>query len=42
MNVRHNLIEVKADTKEAVFEHLDSKEQVTSPNTCLLSTCSPR
>ena len=31
MNLRHNLIEVKADTKEAVFEHLDSKEQVTSP-----------
>ena len=31
VNLRHNLIEVKADTKEAVFEHLDSKEQVTVP-----------
>ena len=40
MNLRHNLIEVKADTKEAVFEHLDSKEQVTttSPSPVLLST----
>lgn len=26
---RHNLIEVRADVREAVFEHLDTREQVT-------------
>jgi len=31
VNLRHNLIEVKSDTKEAVFEHLDTKEIVTRP-----------
>jgi len=31
INLRHNLIEVKSDTKEAVFEHLDTKELITRP-----------
>jgi sulfide:quinone oxidoreductase len=26
---RHNLIEIKAETKEAIFENLDSKEKIT-------------
>ena len=28
MNLRHNLIEVKPETKEAVFQHLDTQETV--------------
>lgn len=31
INLRHNLIEVKPDSKEAVFEHLDTKELITRP-----------
>jgi len=31
VNLRHSLIEVKADSKEAVFEHLDTKEIITRP-----------
>ena len=28
MNLRHNLIEVKPESKEAVFQHLDTQETV--------------
>ena len=28
VNLRHNLIEVKPESKEAVFQHLDTQETV--------------
>eukprot|EP00088_Acartia_fossae_P059210 TRINITY_DN7002_c0_g1_i1.p1 TRINITY_DN7002_c0_g1~~TRINITY_DN7002_c0_g1_i1.p1 ORF type:complete len:451 (+),score=110.01 TRINITY_DN7002_c0_g1_i1:32-1354(+) len=31
VNLRHSLIEVKADSKEAVFQHLDTNETITRP-----------
>jgi len=31
VNLRHNLIEVKPESKEAVFQHLDTQETVTVP-----------
>jgi len=35
VHLRHNLIEVRPHTKEAVFEQLDTKEQVTVPYSML-------
>ena len=29
VNLRHNLIEVKPESKEAVFQHLDTQETVS-------------
>jgi len=31
VNLRHSLVEVKADSKEAVFEHLDTQETISRP-----------
>ena len=39
MNLRHNLIEVKPETKEAVFQHLDTQETVKQlPNKPVVKT----
>jgi sulfide:quinone oxidoreductase len=31
IRIKHNLVEIKPDQKEAIFEHLDTKERVTIP-----------
>jgi sulfide:quinone oxidoreductase len=31
IRLKHNLVEIKPDQKEAIFEHLDTKERVTIP-----------
>ena len=39
VNLRHNLIEVKPETKEAVFQHLDTQETVKQlPNKPVVKT----
>jgi sulfide:quinone oxidoreductase len=31
IRLKHNLVEIKPDQKEAIFEHLDTKERITIP-----------
>ncbi len=31
IRLNHNLVEIRPDQKEAIFEHLDTKERVTIP-----------